>query len=97
MNRNDHRVDEFTEDKVYGGIQKTWHFTNGYGASVIRHNGSYGAKDGLWEVALLKGDDLYYIRENANMTLFDDVCGYLNDPEVDNLLQMIASWDKDQY
>jgi hypothetical protein len=31
------------------------------------------------------------------MTVFDDVVGYLNDPEVDNLLQMIASWDKGQY
>jgi hypothetical protein len=97
MNKNDHRVAEYTETPSHGGQQKTWHFVNGYGASVIRHQYSYGANKGLWEVALLKGDDLYYIRENANMTVFDDVVGYLNDPEVDNLLQMIANWDKDQY
>lgn len=97
MNKNDHRVDEFIESKVYGGIQKTWHFTNGYGASVISHQYSYGGEKGQWEIALMKGDDLYYIREDANMQHFDDVIGYLNDPQVDRYLQMIASWDKDQY
>ena len=29
---------------------------NGYGLSVACHDNSYGGKDGLYEIALLKGD-----------------------------------------
>jgi hypothetical protein len=33
---------------------------NGYGLSVACHDGSYGGSDGLYEIALLKGDKLHY-------------------------------------
>ena len=29
-------------------------FSNGYGASIIRHKDSLGGKKGLWEIAALK-------------------------------------------
>ena len=41
-----------------GGVQHTYKFPNGYGASVIRHEGSYGYSQGLWELAVLDGEDL---------------------------------------
>ena len=28
--------------EVQGGLQMIYHFSNGYGASVIQHEGSYG-------------------------------------------------------
>ena len=66
------------------GIQKVYKFPNGYGASVIRHKGSYGYSKGLWELAVLKGGELCYDTEITN-----DVIGHLNDPEVDRLLRRI--------
>jgi hypothetical protein len=36
--------------------QKTYKFDNGYGASVVCNFGTYGAKDGLFEVAVLDKD-----------------------------------------
>ena len=66
------------------GIQKVYKFPNGYGASVIRHKGSYGYSKGLWELAVLEDGELCYDTEITN-----DVIGHLNDPEVDRLLRRI--------
>ena len=66
------------------GIQKVYKFPNGYGASVIKHKGSYGYQKGLWELAVLHNGKLCYDTE-----ITDDVIGHLNDPEVDRLLRMI--------
>ena len=64
-----------------GGIQKVYQFPNGYGASVVKHRGSYGYEKGLWELAVLDFDgSLCYTTEITN-----DVIGHLNDPEVDRL------------
>tara|TARA_A200000159_G_C7071233_1_gene234451 strand:- start:6 stop:266 length:261 start_codon:yes stop_codon:yes gene_type:complete len=68
-----------------GGIQKVYEFPNGYGASVVKHRGSYGYDKGLWELAVLDFDgSLCYTTEITN-----DVIGHLNDPEVDRLLRRI--------
>ena len=69
---------------VMGGIQKVYKFPNGYGASVIKHKGSYGYSEGLWELAVLNEGELCYDTEITN-----DVIGYLNDPEVDRYLRRI--------
>jgi len=71
-------------NKVNGGIQKVYKFPNGYGASVIKHKGSYGYSKGLWELAVLNEGELCYDTEITN-----DVIGHLNDPEVDRLLRKI--------
>jgi len=60
-----------------GGVQHTYKFPNGYGASVIRHEGSYGYSQGLWELAVLDGDDLCYSTPVAS-----DVLGYLTEEDV---------------
>lgn len=63
---------------VYGGTQRIYKFPNGYGASVIRHQGSYGFKNGLWELAVLDSSgDLCYSTPITN-----DVIGHLTDEEV---------------
>ena len=36
-------------------------YTNGYGVSIISNEYSYGGRDGLFEVAILKGDEEYLI------------------------------------
>ena len=72
-------------NKHMDGIQKLYQFNNGYGASVIKHKGSYGFDKGLWELAVLNEGELCYDSE-----ITGDVIGYLNDPQVDNILGQIA-------
>lgn len=73
-----------SNDNVNGGIQKIYKFPNGYGASVIKGPYTYGGKKGLWELAVLKGEELCY-----DTDITSDVIGYLNDPEMDAILRQI--------
>ena len=73
------------ETKEYAnGVQIVHEFPNGYGASVIKHDFSYGGKDGLWEMAVLKEGELCY---NTHIT--NDVIGYLSDADVKSTLKEI--------
>jgi len=71
-------------NKVHDGVQYEYTFPNGYGASVIKHSYSYGGKDGKWELAVLKGDELCYDTE-----ITDDVLGHLTTGEVNAILDKI--------
>ena len=67
-----------------GGVQRLFEFDNGYGASVIRHRGSYGFAQGKWELAVLQDNDITY-----NTPITDDVIGHLTWSEVQSYLQQI--------
>ena len=67
------------------GIIARINFDNGYGASVVSHTFSYGGKDGLYELAVLKNGDLHY----DNPVAGGDVRGYLTEEEVNDLLTQI--------
>lgn len=73
-------------ETVFGpdAIQAIQKFENGYGASVVRHYFSYGGKDGLYELAVLKGNDLCYDTHITN-----DVLGHLTGHEVTEILKQI--------
>jgi hypothetical protein len=62
----------------YGGVQRVYKFPNGYGASVIRHKGSYGYSKGLWELAVL--DEFGGLDYTTSIT--NDVLGHLSEEEV---------------
>lgn len=53
------------------------HYPNGYGASIVKHECSYGYRQDLWELAVLKGEELCY-----DTKITDDVCGYLTEEQV---------------
>ena len=73
------------ETKEYAnGVQVVHEFPNGYGASVVKHDFSYGGKDGLWEMAVLKEGEQCY---NTHIT--NDVIGYLSDADVKSTLKEI--------
>lgn len=83
---------QFIEQECNGGIQRIYTFPNGYGASVVKHEFSYGGKDDKWELALLKDDALLY-----EPPLFEDVIGHLTNKEVDNLLKQISMFTEDTF
>ena len=73
--------------EIYNGIGYEYQFDNGYGASVIKHDGSYGGKQGLYEIAVLdSGGDLCY-----STPITDDVIGFATEDKVLDTLQKIKS------
>jgi len=66
------------------GISLEFTFANGYGASVIKSQYSYGGKDGLWELAVLEGDNICYHTHITN-----DVLGHLTWEQVETTLEQI--------
>lgn len=70
----------------HGGLQDTYAFPNGYGASVIR--GGSMAYGGL-ELAVLKGGSLCY-----DTPITDDVLGYLSESDIPDLLSKISELPK---
>lgn len=68
------------------GYQLVYQFDNGYGASVVKHDFSYGGKNGQYEVAVLDNEGaLCY-----DTPITSDVIGYLTMTEVDKILVNIS-------
>ena len=76
-----------TKYNLLDGVGYGYKFDNGYGASVICHSGSYGGKQGLYELAVLDSTgDLCY-----STPITEDVIGYLTSDKVVELLGRIKS------
>ena len=76
---------EFKEHRDLNGVVARIHFDNGYGASVVKHQYSYGGKDGLYELAVLDTNgDLTY-----ETPITDDVIGYLRPEDVTDVMEKI--------
>lgn len=71
-------------------------FKNGYGASIISNAYSYGGKEGLIEVALVQLDRFYPTLKRYNLMYdnnrfkHDQVIGWLNEEELDDVLGYIS-------
>lgn len=75
---------------VFDGVQYLFRFPNDYGASVVKHYGSYGHDRDLWELAVLVFDgDMWELTYDTEIT--DDVEGYLTDQDVLELLERIRN------
>jgi hypothetical protein len=60
-------------------------YTNGYGISIISNVFSYGGRDGLFEIAVLIGDeDMYEICYTTPIA--SDVIGHLTSEEVNSII-----------
>lgn len=67
--------------------QKIYTFDNGYGASVICNQSSYGSDNGLFELAVLDKDgEICY-----DTTITSDVIGYMTHDYVARVLKDIES------
>lgn len=74
---------------LFNGIQYLFRFDNGYGASVVKHCGSYGSNKDLWELAVIHFDGPVSWHIVYDTPVTGDVEGYLSDGDVRNLLNKI--------
>lgn len=73
---------------INGGTQTLVFFSNGYGASIVKHKWSYGANRSLFEIAVIAGNaNEWHITYDTPIT--DDVLGYQDDNDVKIVLQQI--------
>lgn len=70
-------AETFKQKSLFGGLQYTAYFKNGYGIDIVKHNGSYGREDDKWEIAVMKDGDCCY-----TTPITDDVIGWLTSEEV---------------
>ena len=71
--------------EILNGVGYTYQFENGYGASVVKHDSSYGGKQGLYEIAVLDSTgDLCY-----STPITDDVIGHATEDKVLDTLHRI--------
>lgn len=59
---------------------------NGYDASIVRSEFSYGGKQGLWELAILRDGNIDY-----STPITEDVLGWLTDTDVSDTLDKISA------
>ena len=71
--------------------QVLFYFENGWGASVIRTNSSYGGHQGLFELAVLDSDGNI---DNDNDVADGDVRGWLDTETLYDLLVRISEFPK---
>ena len=77
---------KFKPHPIGNGVAARFSFENGYGVSVVKFDGSYGFKHGLFELAVLKGDSICYSTE-----ITGDVIGYLSQGDVTDLMAKVQS------
>ena len=69
-------------------LMYTFEFDNEYGASVIKHQHSYGSEEDLFELAVLYNDRVVYDTD------IPAVSGYLNNDEVIDLMEQIMDLER---
>jgi hypothetical protein len=82
----------FSYEGEIDGYAKHAVFVNGYGASVVSHQYSYGGKDGLFEIAVTHGNGLCYATPVTS-----DVIGYLDNADVMDVLMNISQLPPTDY
>jgi len=81
---------EFEPHPDWEGIQAIKFFDNGYGVSAIMTPYSYGGPDGLYEIAILKGnEEEWEICYDTYIT--EDVMGYLTNEDVETVLNQVKN------
>jgi len=77
-----------------GAVQKLYRFANGYGASVVKGEHTYGGDEGLWELAVLAFDTEGGFSLCYTTPITSDVEGHLSDDDVEVLLAKVEALPK---
>ena len=81
---------EFKESLGFNtGIQSIVRFENNYGVSVVKHEYSYGGKQGLYELAVIKYDESDGWDICYDTPITNDVLGYLTEDDITDYLTQI--------
>ena len=81
---------EYEEKDVWDGYRYVASFDNGYGISIVKHKYSYGSEDDMWEIAVMKGEEICY-----DTPITDDVIGWLSPDEVMDYAMEIKALPKE--
>lgn len=68
------------------GMQVVFQFDNGYGLSVVSHSFSYGNDDELFEIGVIKFDDLGY-ELTYETPITGDVLGHQSKEDLLNVIE----------
>jgi predicted N-formylglutamate amidohydrolase len=89
------------KEKWHDGVRMQFDF-NDYILSVVKFTGSYGYKEDKWEVAFMHKEDqsfchppFKFMEEYKEMDL--GIYGYLNDPEVDRIVDAFTKMDAGEW
>ena len=90
MKFTDLKFDKFDYPGSVDAVQAKHFFPNGYGVSVVRHPGSYGFLEGLYELAVLQGnEDDWELCYDTPVT--SDVLGHLSEQNVEDVVLKVQS------
>lgn len=67
------------------------YFDNGYGASIVIGEYTYGGRNGLYEIAILDNEGITY-----DTPITSDVIGYLSEDEVSDYLKQIKNLEPNE-
>ena len=81
----------FEDTKIPQGVSATVEFPNGWGASIIKNDMSYGGRSGLFEIAVLDKDG----KLSSETDISDDVIGWQDEKDIDRVLTAISKLDSD--
>lgn len=71
------------------GVHAKVFFNNGYGASIVKGPYTYGGKKGLYELAVLSGnEEKWHLEYGTKIT--DDVIGHQSEEDITKLLSKIS-------
>ena len=82
---------KFKKMKHQDGIQAIVEFPNGWGASIIKSDTSYGGNNDLFEIAVLDKDG----KLSCKTDISDDVIGWQDENDIDRVLTAISKLDSD--
>tara|TARA_B110001454_G_C12302707_1_gene260204 strand:+ start:215 stop:466 length:252 start_codon:yes stop_codon:yes gene_type:complete len=78
---------DLTFEKVYDGVQAQAAFDNGYEISLVKHSGSYGGSNGLYELGVFGSNG----QMCDPLGWGDDVKGWLTLEDAEKELQLIKA------
>ena len=85
MKFTDLKFNKFDYPGSVDAVQAKHFFSNGYGVSIVRHPGSYGFLEGLYELAVLKGtEDNWELCYDTPVT--SDLLGHLDEQNVEDVV-----------
>lgn len=73
------------------GFSRIFRFKNEYGASCVKHWGSYGSEEDFWEIAVIKFNDNNKWDICYDTKITDDVIGWLDNDGVMKTLRQIKN------